>query len=493
MLLESSTPIAFDFEAMLFHQMTNAAGRVKNCSFHKEFITLRSNISLCFVGIPLKFPHRTSGQSISGIRPGTPACVQSQVKPIASPTLFPILDQKVNDKPLVYLDSAATSQKPQVVIDALTSYYTQINSNVHRGAHTLASQATDAFEETRRLISLFINASRPEEVVYTRNATEAINLVASTWGRANISSGDAIVLSVMDHHANLVPWQILAHETKAKLLAVPLTSNQTYDLASLETHLSTGTVRLVACSHVSNVLGCVNPVQEIVQLAHRYGALVLLDACQSVPHMQVDVQALGVDFLVVSGHKMCGPTGVGFLWARHSLLCEMPPYMGGGEMIADVWVDRSTYASPPHRFEAGTPAIGEVVGFAAAIKFLQSLGMQHVAEYEEYIGEYLWRSLNRFEEVDVYGPPPPRAALCAFNVRDVHSGDLATMLDLEGVAVRSGHHCAQPLHKALGVTSSARASLYVYNSLEEVDIFIEALKEAVTLLGGTLTPKTDDP
>lgn len=418
-----------------------------------------------------------------------PVSVQSQLKPPASPVLFPILDQKVNDKPLVYLDSAATSQKPQVVIDALMSYYSDMNSNVHRGAHTLASRATDAFEETRGLIASFINASRPDEIVYTRNATEAINLVASTWGHANISSGDAIVLSVMDHHANLVPWQMLAHETGAKLLAVPLTEDHTYDLSSLETHLSGGNVRLVACSHVSNVLGCINPVNRIVELAHRHGALVLVDACQSVPHMPVDVQALNADFLVASAHKMCGPTGVGFLWARHDLLSEMPPYMGGGEMIADVWVDRSTYAPPPHRFEAGTPAIGEVVAFASAIKFLQSLDMRSVAEYEEHVGEYLWRRLSSFEEVSVYGPPPPRAALCAFNVRDVHSGDLATMLDVEGVAVRSGHHCAQPLHKALGVTSSARASMYIYNSLDEVDVLIEAMKETVSLLGGTLTLK----
>lgn len=419
----------------------------------------------------------------------TPVSVQSQLRPPASPTLFPILDQKVNDKPLVYLDSAATSQKPQAVIDALTSYYTDTNSNVHRGAHTLASRATDAFEETRSLIASFINASRTDEVIYTRNATEAINLVASTWGRANISSDHAITLSVMDHHANLVPWQMLAHETGAKLIAVPLNEDHTYNLAYLEHHLKPGNVRLVACSHVSNVLGCINPVKEIVELAHKHGALVLLDACQSVPHMPVDVQALGVDFLVASAHKMCGPTGVGFLWARYELLSEMPPYMGGGEMISDVWVDHSTYAPPPHRFEAGTPAIGEVVGFATAIKFLQSLGMHTVAEYEEHIGEYLWRRLSAFEEVNVYGPPPPRAALCAFNVRDVHSGDLATMLDLEGVAVRSGHHCAQPLHKALGITSSARASMYIYNSFEEVDVLIEAMKESVSILGGTLTLK----
>lgn len=419
-----------------------------------------------------------------------PACVETSVEPPASPTLFPILSQKVNDKPLVYLDSAATSQKPLSVIEALTSYYTSTNSNVHRGAHTLAAKATDAFEETRRLIAEFINAAHTDEVIYTRNATEAINLVASTWGRFNITSGDVIAVSVMEHHANLVPWQMLAHDAHASVFPVSLTDAQTYDLNALGEVLAKGNVKLVACSHVSNVLGCVNPVEQIVELAHSCGAVVLLDACQSVPHMPVDVQALGADFMVASAHKMCGPTGVGFLWARRDILKDMPPYMGGGEMIADVFLDHSTYAPPPHRFEAGTPAIGEVIAFAAAIRFLQQLDMDSVHAFETYVGEYLWTRLTAFEEIDVYGPPPPRAALCAFNVRGVHSGDLATMLDLEGVAVRSGHHCAQPLHKALGVTSSARASLYVYNTTQEVDILIDALKESVSLLGGSLTLKS---
>lgn len=420
----------------------------------------------------------------------SPVCAHSKIEPPASPALFPILSETVNEKPLVYLDSAATSQKPLAVIDALTSYYSSINSNVHRGAHSLAGKATDAFEQTRQAIAQFINAPHVDEVVYTRNATEAINLVAATWGRVNVTRGDAIAVSVMEHHANLVPWQMLAHDAKARVTAVPLTDNQTYDLEALREMLAKGDIKLVACSHVSNVLGCVNPVEEIVAMAHASGALVLLDACQSVPHMSVDVQALDADFVVASAHKMCGPTGVGFLWARRELLLEMPPYMGGGEMIADVWLDRSTYAPPPHRFEAGTPAIGEVVAFAAAIQFLQDIGMDRIHAFENDIGEYLWQSLTAFEEIDVYGPPPPRAALCSFNVRGIHSGDLATMLDLEGVAVRSGHHCAQPLHKALGVTSSARASLYVYNTTQEVDALIEALKETVTLLGGTLTPKS---
>ncbi|KAI0563097.1 cysteine desulfurase [Gracilaria domingensis] len=408
---------------------------------------------------------------------------------LADPATFPILSEIVNDKPLVYLDSAATSQKPRQVIDTILSYYAASNSNVHRGAHALATRATDAYEGTRDLIAKFINAATREEIVYTRNATEAINLVANTWGLHNITQGDTIVVSVMEHHANLVPWQMLASRTGAQVVAVPLTPQHTYDIAAYRQLMETHNVKLVACSHVSNVLGCVNPVEEIVAEARKKNATVLLDACQSVPHMPVDVQQLDVDFLVASAHKMCGPTGVGFLYGKKSILDEMPPFLGGGEMIADVYIDHSTYAEPPHKFEAGTPAIGEVVGFATAIEYLQSIGMEKIHQFEIEMGQYLYERLTSFKEVEVYGPPPPRAALCAFNVKGVHSGDLALMLDLEGVAVRSGHHCAQPLHRELGINSSARASLYIYNSAEEVDKLIDALKEAVDMLGGTLTPK----
>lgn len=362
-----------------------------------------------------------------------------------------------------------------------------MNANVHRGAHELAARATDAYEATRDAIALLIGANR-DEVVYTRNATEGINLVASSWGAVSLKKGDGIVVSVMEHHANLVPWQMVAEATGAHVVAIPLSEQQAYNTEALEHELNKGNVKIVACSHVSNVLGCFNPVKEIVRLAHRAGAVVLVDACQSVPHMEVNVTDLGCDFLVASGHKMCGPTGVGFLWGRKELLDMMPPYMGGGEMIDDVFLDRSTYAKPPHRFEAGTPAIGEIVAFGAAVQYLGKLGMEHVHRFELELGEYLYDKLTQFREVTVYGPPPPRAALCAFNVDGVHSSDLATMLDLEGVAVRSGHHCAQPLHRELGVSSSARASLYVYNTKEEIDALIEALKGAVDLLGGTLTP-----
>lgn len=404
---------------------------------------------------------------------------------------FPILAQEVNNHPLVYLDSAATSQKPLEVIDALTGYYDSVNSNVHRGAHALAARATDAYERTRDLVANLIGASSRDEVIFTRNATEGINLVASTWGRANLGRGDRIVVSVMEHHANLVPWQMVADEVGAEVVGVPLTQDEEYDVDALQRVLGEGRVKLVACSHVSNVLGCVNPVREIVRRAREAGAAVLVDGCQSAPHMGVDVGELGCDFFVASGHKMCGPTGVGFLWGKREVLEGMPPYMGGGEMIADVFLERATYAEVPHKFEAGTPAIGEIVALGAAVEYLQRLGMERVHAYERELGEYLYGRLTAFEEVRVYGPGKgkERAALCAFNVDGVHSSDLATMLDLEGVAVRSGHHCAQPLHRELGVASSARASLYVYNTREEVDVFIGALREAVGLLGGTLTER----
>jgi cysteine desulfurase / selenocysteine lyase len=394
----------------------------------------------------------------------------------------------VHGRPLLYLDSAATSQKPAAVIDAMIRYYRHDNSNVHRGAHSLSGRATDQFEAARDAVSNLIGASSRDEIVYTRNATEAINLVASTWGRTNISEGDEIVVSVMEHHANLVPWQMLAQECGATIVPIPLTANETYDMEALRIALGSGRVKLVACSHVSNVLGCINPVDEIVSLTHAAGAVVLVDACQSVPHMRVNVELMDCDFLVASGHKMCGPTGIGFLYGRRALLNSMPPYMGGGEMIADVYLDRSTYAELPHKFEAGTPAIGEAVGLGAAIAYLNGFGMAAVEEYTHKLASYLYSSLTAFKEVTVYGPPPPRAALCSFNVDGLNGTDIATMLDLDGVAVRSGHHCAQPLHRVLGVESSARASLYVYNSTADVDAFITALTEAVELLGGSLTP-----
>lgn len=407
---------------------------------------------------------------------------------LADRSQFPILHQSVHGRRLVYLDSAATSQKPESVVNAMIAYYRSDNSNVHRGAHTLAARATEDFEKTRIAVKDLIGADNEHEIVYTRNATEAINLVALTWGRKYVTKGDEIVISVMEHHANLVPWQMLAEAVGANIVAIPLTESQTYDVDALQNALSTGKVKLVAFSHVSNVLGCINPVNEIIKLAKHAGAVTLVDACQSVPHMRVNVREMGCDFLVASGHKMCGPTGVGFLYGRKHILEDMPPFLGGGEMISDVFIDHSTYADLPFKFEAGTPAIGEAVGLGAAIDYLKSLSYERIEAYEHELATYLYDSLTQFEEVTVYGPPPPRAALCAFNIKGLNGSDIATVLDLEGVAVRSGHHCAQPLHRSLGVESSARASLYVYNTKSEVDDFITALKSAVDLLGGTLTP-----
>lgn len=408
---------------------------------------------------------------------------------LANAREFPILAQKVHGNALVYLDSAATSQKPQGVIDAMMEYYSEDNANVHRGAHSLAARATDHYEATRDALQALVNAPERETVIFTRNATESINLVAHSWGAAVLKPGDEIVVSVMEHHANLVPWQMVAKMTGAVVVPIGLTDDQQYDVSALEIALLSGKVKMVACSHVSNVLGCFNPVERIVAMAHSAGALALVDACQSVPNMKVDVQAIDCDFLAASGHKMCGPTGVGFLYGKRHLLEAMPPYMGGGEMIADVFLDHSTYAELPHKFEAGTPAIGEIIGLGAAVEYLNGLGIDKVHEYELELAQYLYEALTQFREIIVYGPPPPRGALCAFNVDGVHASDLATMLDLDGVAVRAGHHCAQPLHRELGVASSVRASLYVYNTKAEVDTFIVSLKSAVELLGGTLTAR----
>lgn len=400
---------------------------------------------------------------------------------------FPILDQQINGKPLIYLDNAATSQKPLAVLQALQDYYQQDNANVHRGAHTLSSRATDAYEGARDKIAAFVNAASRQEIVYTRNASEAINLVAYTWGMANLQRGDEIILTVMEHHSNLVPWQLVAQRTGAVLKFVELTPSQEFDLGQFQTLLSDRT-KLVSVVHVSNTLGCVNPVEEIIRLAHHYGAKVLIDACQSTPHLPLDVQAMDCDWLVASGHKMCGPTGIGFLYGKLDLLNAMPPFLGGGEMIADVFLDHSTYAELPHKFEAGTPAIAEAIALGAAVDYLSGLGMDNIHAYEAELTEYLYRRLREVPELTTYGPQPQaggqgRAALAAFTAKDLHANDLATMLDQSGVAIRSGHHCTQPLHRYLGVSATARASLYFYNTPADIDAFIVALKDVVDFFG----------
>jgi len=400
---------------------------------------------------------------------------------------FPILQQEVNGKPLVYLDNAATSQKPIAVLNTLRDYYSEYNSNVHRGVHTLSGKATDAYEGTRDKIASFINAAVREEIVYTRNASEAINLVAYSWGLNNLQQGDEIILSVMEHHSNLIPWQMIAQKTGAVLKFVELTANEEFDLDHFKSLVSDKT-KLVAVVHVSNTIGCINPVEEICAIAHQYGAKVLIDACQSVPYMAVDVQAIDCDWLVASGHKMCGPTGIGFLYGKRELLRSMPPFLGGGEMIAEVFLEHATYADVPHKFEAGTPAIGEAIALGAAVDYLTNIGMEKIHIYEAELTAYLWEQLGKIPEVQVYGPQPKangegRAALASFTAGDVHPHDLSTILDQAGVAIRAGHHCTQPLHRALGVQSTARASLYFYNTREEIDRFIAALQEAVEFFG----------
>ncbi len=396
---------------------------------------------------------------------------------------FPILEQEVHGKPLVYLDSAASSQKPQQVLDALLDYYQKDNANVHRGAHTLSNRATDAYEAARDKVAKFINASCREEIVYTRNASEAINLVAYTWGLTHLDQGDEIILSVMEHHSNIVPWQIIAQKTGAVIKWIQLNEEEALDLDSYKSLLSNKT-KLVSVVHVSNTLGVINPVREITKLAHEYGAKVLIDACQSVPHMPIDVQEIDCDWLVASGHKMCAPTGIGFLYGKKALLESMPPFLGGGEMISEVYFDHSTYGELPHKFEAGTPAIGEAIALGAAIDYLNRIGMENIHIYEAELTAYLFKKLETIPNIRIYGAKPEqngegRAALAAFNIPEIHASDLATLLDHEGIAIRSGHHCTQPLHRLFDASGSARVSLYFYNTRDEIDQFIVALKDTI--------------
>jgi cysteine desulfurase/selenocysteine lyase len=400
---------------------------------------------------------------------------------------FPILHQEIHGKPLVYLDNAATSQKPLAVLEALEEYYKRYNSNVHRGVHTLSGLATDAYEGARDKVQRFVNAALREEIIYTRNASEAINLVAYTWGMNTLQPGDEIILTVMEHHSNLIPWQFVAQKTGAVLKFVRLTATEEFDFDHYQSLLSDKT-KLVSVVHVSNMLGCINPVAEITAAAHKVGAKVLIDACQSVPHMPIDVQALDCDWLVASGHKMCAPTGIGFLYGKKEVLRAMPPFLGGGEMIADVFLDHATYADIPHKFEAGTPAIAEAIALGAAVDYLSAIGMDKIHAYEAELTAYLFQRLAELPEVRIYGPQPNaqgegRAALASFTTGAVHPHDLSTILDQSGIAIRAGHHCTQPLHRDLKAQSTARASLYFYNTKKEIDTFIAALREAIEFFG----------
>jgi cysteine desulfurase / selenocysteine lyase len=395
---------------------------------------------------------------------------------------FPILD--VAGEPLVYLDNAATSQKPRSVIAALSHYYERDNANVHRGLYELSRRATDAYEAARERVARFLNAPSADEVIWVRGATEAINLVAHAWGGSTLRPGDEIVLTVLEHHSNIVPWQLIAERTGASVRFIDIDDDGRIRMDELRAALSERT-RMVAVGHVSNAIGTIHPVREIVELAHAAGALVLVDGAQGAPHLQVDVQALGCDFYALSGHKMCGPMGIGALWGRRELLASLPPYQGGGEMIDYVGTDGSTYKDVPHRFEAGTPNVGGAIGLAAAMDFLADIGHAALWSYEQELVRYGLDRLGAVSGLTVFGPTEPaaRTAVFSFRLDGVHPHDVATIVDAEGVAVRAGHHCCQPLMRRLGVPATTRASAYLYNTTDEIDRLADALETARRIFG----------
>ncbi len=397
---------------------------------------------------------------------------------------FPILSREVRPGvPLVYLDSTATSQKPTAVIEAMDRYYRNSNANIHRGVHTLAEEATGLYEGARDRVAGFINASSRKEIIFTRNTTEAINLVANAWGRANIKAGDVIVLTEMEHHSNLVPWQMLAAEKGAIIEIIPVTDDGELDLSTFDAILRKSP-KIVCCTQMSNVLGTINPIPEIAAKAHAAGALVLVDGAQSVPHFAVDVQTLGADFLAFSGHKMCGPTGIGVLWGREALLEAMPPFLGGGDMIRRVYLREFKAADLPNKFEAGTPAIAEGIGLGAAVDYLLNLGLDRIHQHEQAIIAYALERLEEVPGVKVFGPKAERkGGVAAFTLAGVHPHDIAQILDTDGVAVRAGHHCAMPLHDRFQIPASARASFYLYNTTDEVDKLINGLYKVKELFG----------
>jgi cysteine desulfurase / selenocysteine lyase len=392
---------------------------------------------------------------------------------------FPILQREVNGHRLVYLDSAASSQKPRQVIDALVNYYTSINANVHRGVHTLSVEATDLYEAARERMGRFVGVDDPLEVVFVRNTTEALNLVAVCWGREFLKPGDEIIATLLEHHSNLVPWQRVAQETGARIRLVRLLPDGTLDPDDLD-RLLTPRTRVVAIAHASNVLGTINPVAEVVERAHAVGAIVVADGAQSVPHLPTDVHELGVDFLAFSGHKMLGPMGIGVLWGRRELLEAMPPFLGGGGMIREVYEDRATWAPLPEKFDAGTPSVADSIALAAAADYLDDLGMDNVRAHEIEVTQYALERLAAVPDVTVYGPldASARTGVVSFNLEGVHPHDAGTVLDEAGVAVRAGHHCCQPLHRSLDVAATLRASFYVYNGPDDVDALVDALATA---------------
>ena len=388
---------------------------------------------------------------------------------------FPILDQQVHGKPLVYLDNAATSQKPRSVIAALTHYYEHDNANVHRGIHELSNRATNAFEAARTRTARFLHARQADEIIFTRGTTEGINLVAATWGAKNLNPGDVILLTELEHHSNLVPWQLLARRTGAKIAYIPVIGDEgTLDLSRLDT-LLTSQVKILSMVHISNSMGTVNPVAELCARARKRGIVTLVDGAQSAGHLPVDVQAIGCDFFAFSGHKICGPTGIGALYGRQEVLDGMPPYQGGGEMILTVGYDQSEFKPAPHRFEAGTPDISGPIGLHAAMDYLDAIGRDNIWRHDQELASYAVEKLSALNNIRIFGPRENRAGLVSFLLKDVHAHDVVTLADQAGVALRGGHHCTQPLMHKLGVESTARASFYFYNTPAEVDRFIEAI------------------
>jgi len=392
---------------------------------------------------------------------------------------FPIFKKKINGKDLVYLDNASTTQKPYSVINSITDFYSNYNSNIHRAVYQLAEEATELYEQSRKKIANFINV-RPEEIVFTRNTTESINLIAHSWARSNLKKDDVIAITEIEHHSNIVPWQILCQEIGTRLEYVGIDESGFLDVEYLIELISSRKVKLVSISHMSNVLGTIVPIERIIKTAHQYKIPVIVDGAQSVPHMPVDAKNLDCDFLVFSAHKMLGPTGVGVLYAKKELLEKMKPFMGGGDMIKEVFKFHTNYNEVPYKFEAGTPNIADVVGFGAAVDYLEKIGMENIRKYEIYLTEYALESMQSLKYITIYGPMDSkfRGGVISFNIADIHPHDLATIMNDHGIAIRSGHHCAQVLMQRLDVPATSRASFYIYNTKEEIDKFVNAIKEA---------------
>jgi len=398
---------------------------------------------------------------------------------------FPVLQRTVHGKPLVYLDNAATSQKPQFVIDKLSEYYSKYNANVHRGIHQLSEEATDAYEDARRKVARFINADSPQNVVYTKGTTESINLVANAWGRQHFKPGDEIIISQMEHHSNIVPWHIVSRDTGAVIRAIDLTEDGQLDMEHFASLLSEKT-KIVAVTQMSNVLGTINPVRKIADMAHDAGARILVDGAQGAGHMPTDIRDMDCDFYAFSGHKMCGPTGIGILYGKYEILDAMDPFMGGGEMIEEVRIDSSTYKDPPWKFEAGTPNIAQAIGLGYAIDYLRNLGMENILNHESDLINYTMHRMKYFKDLHVFGPAGKRGGVVSFTMDGTHPHDVATIVDQEGVALRAGHHCAQPLMKVLNVGSTARISIYFYNTTDEIDIFFQSLNKVREIFGNAV-------